>query len=101
MSATPYVWAPNAPTGFTVTTTPIKIAVLKNTESTALYISNLGSSTVFLSLDAPNATEGSAAVDKGIAVFPNTTFNFNGCGLPFESSVWAVASSSCKISVQG
>lgn len=101
MSVTPYVWAPSAPAGFTVTSTPIKIAALKNTASTALYISNLGSSPVFLSIDPLDATEGSAQVDKGIAIFPNSTFRFDGDSLPLEHSVWAVASASCKISVQG
>lgn len=101
MSYTPYTWGAHAPKGFTVGTTPIRIASLKNTGSTILYISNLGSVPVFLSIDPLEATEGQAETDKGIAIFPNSTFRFDADSIPLEHSVWAVASAPCKISVQG
>lgn len=101
MSLTPYTWGAHAPAGFSVGTTPIKIAVLGNTASTALYISNLGSVPVFLSIDPIGATEGSAELNKGIAIFPETTFRFDSDSVPLDHSVWAVASAACNISVQG
>ena len=101
MSYTPYTWGAHAPQGFAVSTTPIKIATLKNTESTVLYISNLGTVPVFLSIEPVDATSAKAATNKGIAVFPNSTFRFDADSIPLEHSVWAVASASCNISVQG